>query len=66
MSRNNVMRIRLRMIRRFILILSCVFLNSCVGTVVGVAVDATVEIAKAPFKVVEADLDIVVPDDSDD
>jgi len=33
---------------------------------VGVAVDATVEIAKAPFKVVEAALDIVVSDDSDD
>ncbi|HIF74301.1 MAG TPA: hypothetical protein EYG31_13310 [Porticoccaceae bacterium] len=66
MSRSNDVRIRLRIIRSFMLILSCVFLISCVGTVVGVAVDASVEIAKIPFKVIGAAVDIAVPGDSDD
>ncbi|GJM13546.1 MAG: hypothetical protein DHS20C12_19490 [Pseudohongiella sp.] len=41
-------------------------LQSCVGTVVGAAVDTTIEVAKVPFKVVGAAVDLAVPDDDDD
>lgn len=40
--------------------------NSCVGTVVGAAVDTTIEVAKVPFKVAGAAVDVLVPDDDDD
>lgn len=41
-------------------------LNSCIGTVVGAAVDTTIEVAKVPFKVAGAAVDVVVSDDDDD
>jgi len=41
-------------------------LGSCVGVVVGAAVDTTIEVAKVPFKVAGAAVDVVVPDDDDD
>ncbi|MDA0688053.1 MAG: NF038104 family lipoprotein [Proteobacteria bacterium] len=41
-------------------------LNSCIGTVVGAAVDTTIEVAKVPFKVAGAAVDVLVPDDDDD
>ena len=41
-------------------------LQSCVGTIVGAAVDTTIEVVKVPFKVAGAAVDIVVPDDDDD
>ncbi len=44
----------------------CLALNSCVGAVVGVAVDTTVEVAKVPFKLVGAAADLAIPDDDDD
>ncbi len=44
----------------------CLALSSCVGMVVGAAVDTTIEIAKVPFKVAGAVVDIAVPDDDDD
>jgi hypothetical protein len=66
MSKSNDVRIRLRIIRSFVLILSFIFLVSCVGTVAGVVVDMTIEVAKAPFKIIGAALDIAVPGDSDD
>lgn len=44
----------------------CVTLGGCVGTVVGAAVDTTIEVAKVPFKVVGAAIDLAVPDEDDD
>jgi|GEM_PF-1276783 hypothetical protein len=66
MSKSNDVRIRLRIIRSFVLILSFIFLVSCVGTAAGVVVDTTIEVAKAPFKIIGAVFDIAVPGDSDD
>ena len=43
----------------------CLASGSCVGTIVGVAVDTTIEVAKVPFKVVGAAVDLAVPDDED-
>lgn len=40
-------------------------LTGCLGTVVGSAVDVTLEVAKVPFKVAGAAVD-VVSDDEDD
>ncbi len=37
-------------------------LSACVGTIVGAAVDTTIEIAKVPFKVVGAAVDVVTSD----
>lgn len=44
----------------------CLALSSCVGAVIGTAVDATVEVAKVPFKVAGAAVDVIVPDGDDD
>jgi hypothetical protein len=41
-------------------------LSSCVGLVVGAVVDTTIEVAKVPFKVAGAAVDVIVPDDDDD
>ena len=37
-------------------------MSACVGTVVGAAVDTTIEVAKVPFKVAGAAVDVIVPD----
>ena len=51
--------------RSLILIGLCLLLFSCVGAVVGAAVDTTIEVVKVPFKVVGAAVDLAVPDDDD-
>lgn len=51
---------------RLSLIFSFLMLSACVGAVVGAAVDTTIEVAKVPFKVGGAAIDLVVPDDEDD
>ncbi|MEX0738726.1 MAG: NF038104 family lipoprotein [Pseudohongiella sp.] len=40
-------------------------LTGCLGTVVGSAVDVTLEVAKVPFKVAGAAVDVVTDDDDD-
>lgn len=49
------------------LILLALPLNACLGTVVstavGTAVDVTLEVAKVPFKVAGAAVDVATPDD---
>lgn len=37
-------------------------LTGCVGKIVGAAVDTTIEVAKVPFKVVGAAVDVVTDD----
>lgn len=41
-------------------------LTACLGTVVGAAVDVTLEIAKVPFKVAGAVVDVATPADDDE
>ncbi|GAA6139285.1 hypothetical protein NBRC116583_30320 [Arenicella sp. 4NH20-0111] len=41
----------------------CLTLSGCLGTVVGAAVDTTIEVVKIPFKVVGAAVDVVTGDD---
>ena len=38
-------------------------LSACAGAIVGTAVDVTLEVAKVPFKVAGAVVDVVTPDD---
>lgn len=56
----------LRVLPKCFLLALCVSLNSCFGTVVGAAVDTTIEVAKVPFKVVGAAVDLAIPDGDDD
>ncbi|NQV71231.1 MAG: hypothetical protein HQ498_14490 [Pseudohongiella sp.] len=49
--------------RLLLLLTFCMLLNSCLGTVVGTAVDVTIEVVKVPFKVAGAAVDLVIPDD---
>jgi hypothetical protein len=53
-------------IRILLLAFLSMLLISCVGTVIGAAVDTTIEVAKVPFKVVGAAVDLAVPDDDDE
>jgi len=48
--------------RAFTVTISCLLLSGCLGTVVGSAVDVTLEVAKVPFKVAGAVIDVAVPD----
>ena len=41
-------------------------LTACLGTIVGSAVDVTLEVAKVPFKVAGAVIDVATPDDDDE
>lgn len=42
-----------------------VLLTGCLGMVVGTAVDVTLEVAKVPFKVAGAAVDVATGDDED-
>jgi len=45
-----------------ILALCMLLLSGCVGRVVGAVVDTTIEVAKVPFKVAGAIIDVATPD----
>ena len=60
-----LLTIQFRKFRSLMLIALCLLLFSCVGAVVGAVVDTTIEVVKAPFKVVGAAVDLAVPDDDD-
>ncbi len=50
-----------------LLIISLLFLlQGCVGAVLGAAVDTTIEVAKVPFKVAGAAVDLATDDDDED
>lgn len=57
--------IQFRKFRSLMLVALCLLLFSCVGAVVGAVVDTTIEVAKVPFKVAGAAVDLAVPDDDD-
>lgn len=47
----------------FLVLLAPLVLQGCVGTLVGAAVDTTIEVVKIPFKVGKAAVNVVVGDD---
>jgi hypothetical protein len=52
-----------------ILLLVCLFAIGpigCVGTVISAVADATIAVAKVPFKAGAAVVDVAIPDDDDD
>lgn len=52
---------------RILLLLPLIFsLSACLGTVVGVVVDTTIEVVKVPFKVAGAVVDVATGDDLTD
>jgi hypothetical protein len=53
-------------LRSALLLGACLFLTGCLGTLVGTAVDVTLEVAKVPFKVAGAVVDVATPDDDDE
>ena len=61
-----LLTIQFRKFRSLMLVALCLLLFSCVGAVVGAVVDTTIEVAKVPFKVAGAAVDLTVPDDDDD
>ncbi len=60
------MNLKQPFLRVIILLAISLGLQSCVGTIVGAAVDTSIEVAKVPFKVVGAAVDLAIPDDDDD
>lgn len=48
------------------ILLMSLALQGCVGMLVGAAVDTTIEVAKLPFKVAGAAIDLAIPDKKDD
>jgi hypothetical protein len=60
-----LLTIQFRKFRSLMLVALCLLLFSCVGAVVGAVVDTTIEVAKVPFKVAGAAVDLAVPDDDD-
>ena len=55
-----------RQLRSLVLVALCLVSFSCVGAIVGAAVDTTIEVVKVPFKVAGAAVALAVPDDDDD
>jgi len=50
------------MIRNMLLALMFMQTSACVGTIIGATTDAAIEVAKVPFKVAGAVIDVVTPD----
>lgn len=48
----------------FVILCLTLSLTACVGTIVGAVVDTTIEVAKIPFKVAGAVIDVASEDDS--
>lgn len=55
-----------KMSRCIVLLALCFSLSACVSTVVGAAVDTVIEVAKIPFKVGGAVIDVMTPDKHND
>ena len=48
------------------ILLICLALSACIGTVVGAVVDTTIEIIKVPFKIGGAVVDVMTSDELSD
>jgi hypothetical protein len=53
-------------VRVLIMAMLMLVLSACLGTVVGTAVDVTLEVAKVPFKVAGAAIDVMTDDDDEE
>ncbi len=53
-------------LQRVLVFVVLVQLTGCLGTAVGAAVDVTLEVAKVPFKVAGAVVDVATGDDEDE
>lgn len=53
-------------LQRVLVFVLFVQLTGCLGTAVGAAVDVTLEVAKVPFKVAGAVIDVATGDDEDE
>lgn len=53
-------------LKLLLVVLFSLGLTACLGTVVGTAVDVTLEVAKVPFKVAGAIVDVATPEEDDD
>lgn len=49
-----------------VLLMSALLLTGCLGAAIGAAVDVTLEVAKVPFKVAGAAIDVATPGDDED
>jgi len=54
---------RKQSLRLFVIVICTLGLSACIGTVVGAVVDTAIEVAKIPFKVGGAIIDVATPDD---
>ena len=61
-ARTETLRLPVRVIAATLLLL---LQTACVATVVNGAVDTTIAVAKVPFKVAGAAVDVVIPDGDD-
>lgn len=57
---------RVARVRLALPLLLALLLPGCLGTVIGVTTDAAIEVAKVPFKVGGAVVDVVAGEDDDD
>lgn len=55
-----------RAVRNSLIILVTLLQSGCIGTVVGTATDVVIEVAKVPFKVGGAVIDVATDDDEED
>ena len=64
--RKNGTQMKNKLLTKLIVVGIVIFgLSGCLGTVVGVVVDTTIEVVKIPFKVGAAVVDVVTDDDDD-
>lgn len=55
-----------RVSKLILILLFCLSTTACIGTMVGVVVDTTIEVVKIPFKVGAAVIDVATDDDFTD
>lgn len=58
----NLTVLRTRFIKLSMVVLSCLCLQACLGTIVGTTADVAIEVAKIPFKVGGAVIDVATGD----
>ena len=58
----NLNKLRTRFIKLSMVVLCCLSLQACLGTIVGTTADVAIEVAKIPFKVGGAVIDVATGD----
>lgn len=62
----NLILLRTRLMRLSIVAIFCLSLQACLGTIIGTTADVAIEVAKIPFKVGGAVIDIAIGDGKSD